>query len=260
MSILDRFSLKGKVALITGGAGLYGRQMVEALLQAGAKTYCASRNISNLEALAAEMAEKGYELFPMQVDQSDERSVLELRDRIASREDTFDILVNNAVLRPVKSWNDPPEKFAESMAVNATGLFVITRAFGELMAKQKSGSIINVGSTMGIIGPDRTLYEGLDMTGFIPDYFFHKGGMVNFTRFVASYYGTKNIRCNCISPGGFQTEKHDPVFVKRYSMRTFLERMANDEDLMGIIVFLASDASKYITGTNIPVDGGYTAK
>ena len=111
-----------------------------------------------------------------------------------------------------------------------------------------------------MIAPDSTLYDGLNMNGYVPDYFFHKGGMINFNRFTASYYGPKNIRCNCISPGGLETPDHNSKFVQRYSDRTFLGRMANDTVLMGIIVFLASDASKYITGTNIPVDGGYTAK
>jgi NAD(P)-dependent dehydrogenase (short-subunit alcohol dehydrogenase family) len=111
-----------------------------------------------------------------------------------------------------------------------------------------------------MVGPDKTLYEGLDFHGLIPDYFFHKGGMINFTRFAAGYYGSKNVRCNCISPGGFRNEKTPGVFAKRYSKRTFLGRMANEEDMKGIIVFLASDASLYITGSNIPVDGGYTAK
>lgn len=260
MSDLTGFSLKGKTALVTGGAGLYGRQIVKALLQGGAKTYCASRNTDKLKELAKEMKEEGYELTPMFVDQGDESSIIKLRDEIAMREKTFDILVNNAVLRPMRGWNDPSEKFEESMQVNATGLFNITRAFGELMEKQNSGSIINVGSIHGMIGPDDTLYEGLNMTGFVPDYFFHKGGMISFTRFTASYYGLHNIRCNCISPGGFQTESHAKEFVRRYSEKTLLGRMANDTDLMGIIIFLASDASKYITGTNIPVDGGYTAK
>jgi NAD(P)-dependent dehydrogenase (short-subunit alcohol dehydrogenase family) len=93
-----------------------------------------------------------------------------------------------------------------------------------------------------------------------PDYFFHKGGMINFTKFVAAYYGKSNVRCNCISPGGIESSATPLKFVQRYSDRTFLHRMANDTDLMGTIVFLASDASLYITGTNIPVDGGYTAK
>jgi NAD(P)-dependent dehydrogenase (short-subunit alcohol dehydrogenase family) len=260
MNILDRFSLKGKVALITGGAGLYGRQIVEALLQSGAKTYCASRNIENLVKLAEEMKIKGYELYPMQLDLASEESILKLKNDIEEKEGRVDVLVNNAVLRPVKSWLDDASRFRESMDVNSTGLFLITRAFGELMKKNKSGSIINIGSIQGMIGPDATLYKDLNMTGYIPDYFFHKGAMINFTRFVASYYGPDNIRCNCISPGGFQVETHDKTFVKRYSDRTFLGRMANDTDMMGMIVFLASDASLYVTGTNIPVDGGYTAK
>jgi NAD(P)-dependent dehydrogenase (short-subunit alcohol dehydrogenase family) len=92
-----------------------------------------------------------------------------------------------------------------------------------------------------------------------PDYFFHKGGMVNLTRYVASRLGPRGVRCNCISPGGMYSGQDD-TFLKRYNARTFLNRMGNEQDLKGVIVFLASDASKYITGTNIPVDGGYTAK
>lgn len=96
------------------------------------------------------------------------------------------------------------------------------------------------------------------MNGFSPDYFFHKGGLLNFTRFTASYYGPHGVRCNCVSAGGFFTGQH-PDFVARYAQRTLLGRMADSEDLQGVIVFLASDASRYITGANIPVDGGYTA-
>ena len=159
-----------------------------------------------------------------------------------------------------KGYRDDAETFAESMKVNATGLFVITRAFGDLMAEQGSGSIINVGSIQGMIGPDPFIYRGTEMSGWYPDYFFHKGGIINFTRFIASYYGQKNIRCNCISPGGFLTEKMPEAFVRQYSEKTVLGRLASGTDLMGVIIFLASDASAYITGTNIPVDGGYTAK
>jgi NAD(P)-dependent dehydrogenase (short-subunit alcohol dehydrogenase family) len=111
----------------------------------------------------------------------------------------------------------------------------------------------------GMIGIDLTLYEGVEMSSKTPDYFFHKGGMINYTRYMASVLGHDHIRVNCISPGGYFTHQPEP-FVKRYNDRTFLGRMAGDEDLKGIIVFLASDASGYITGANIPVDGGYTAK
>ena len=260
MNIAEKFSLKGKVAVITGGKGLYGRQIVASIAQAGAKTYVASRSLDELEILAAEHRAVGLDVTAMHLDLGDESSILKLKDEVIRRESKVDILVNNAVIRTMKTWNDDASTFEESMKVNGTGLFIITRAFGEEMKRAGSGSIINIGSIQGMVGADGTLYEGVGFTGFIPDYFFHKGGMLNFTRFVASYYGKYNIRCNCISPGGLQTEKTPEEFVKRYSDRTLLGRMAGQEDLMGTIVFLASDASLYVTGANIPVDGGYTAK
>ncbi|MCL5104008.1 MAG: SDR family oxidoreductase [Armatimonadetes bacterium] len=261
MAVLDTFSLKGKVALTTGGAGLYGRQIVAALAEAGAQTYMASRNLDSLEAVAAEHRALGQDVTALRMDQGDEASIVALRDEIVKRSGRVDVLVNNAVLRPMKKgYEDDAATFEESMHVNATGLFIITRAFGDVIADSGSGSIINIGSIQGMIGPDPTIYEGTDMHGWYPDYFFHKGGMINFTRFIASYYGSKGVRCNCVSPGGFQTDKMPERFIPQYSARTFLGRMANSTDLMGIIVFLASDASVYITGANIPVDGGYTAK
>lgn len=262
MNILERFSLGNKIALVTGGAGLYGRQIVAALAEAGATTIMASRNVAALEPLAEEHRAAGRDVTAMTLDQGEEKSVLALRDEVLERFGRVDVLVNNAVLRPMKNaYHDDASTFEESMKVNATGLFVITRAFGDVMAErnENGGSIINIGSIQGMIGPDPTIYRGTDMSGWYPDYFFHKGGMINFTRFTASYYGDKNIRCNCISPGGFFAEQPEP-FVSQYSDRTFLGRMAGDDDLQGIIVFLASAASAYITGANIPVDGGYTAK
>ena len=259
MNIIDTFSLKDKVAVITGGAGIYGQHMVEALLQSGAKTYVASRNTDKLEKLAEEFADKGYRMIPKYLDQGDEQSVLNLRDDILKENSSIDILINNAVSRPMSSLDDDVSKFEQSMKVNATGIFLMCRTFGDVMARKHNGSIINIGSIQGMVGPDASLYDGLAYSGFIPDYFFHKGGMINFTRFVASYYGKHNIRCNCINPGGFQTENHEQTFVERYSQKTLLKRMAQAQDIMGVIVFLASDASKYITGASIPVDGGYTA-
>ncbi len=261
MNRLEIFSLKGKAALVTGGAGLYGRQIVLALAEAGAKTYVASRNLKILEELAGEDQARGLDVTALQYDQAEEGSILKLRDEVKKRGQRVDVLVNNSVLRPMsKGYRDDAAAFAESMKVNATGLFIITRVFGDLMAEQGGGSIINIGSIQGMVGPDPFIYRGTEMSGWYPDYFFHKGGMINFTRFIASYYGMKNVRCNCISPGGFRTEKMPEAFVRQYSEKTFLGRLAGDTDLMGIIIFLASDASAYITGTNIPVDGGYTAK
>jgi len=262
MNILEQFSLKGKVALMTGGAGLFGRQIVAALAEAGARTLVASRDVAALEKVAEEHRAQGQDVTALKLDQGNEASILELRDEIQKRYGCLDVLVNNAVLRPMKNGyqgEDAGTTFAESMQVNATGLFLITRAMGDLMAERKQGSIINIGSIQGMIAPDPSIYRGTDMSGWYPDYFFHKGGMINFTRFIGSYYGAHGIRCNCVSPGGFFSNQPE-AFVRQYSERTFFGRMAGDEDLKGVVVFLASDASAYITGTNIPVDGGYTAK
>lgn len=262
----ERFTLSGKVALVTGGAGLYGRQIVAALAEAGATTYIASRTLENIEALAAQHRAAGADVTALPLDQGEEASVLRLRDEILKRSGRIDVLVNNAVSRPMtKGVHDEAKLFAESMRINATGLFTMTRAFGDAMAngidegKSTGGSIINIGSIHGMIGPDPTIYEGTNIHGWYPDYFFHKGGMINFTRFAASYYGGKGIRCNCVSAGGFFNNHPEP-FLRRYAERTMLGRMADDHDLQGIVIFLASDASRYITATNIPVDGGYTAK
>ena len=261
MGCLDMFSLEGRVTLVTGGAGLYGRQIVRGVAEAGAQVYVASRNLEALEALAAKHREEGLDVTALQYDQGEEASILALRDEVVKRSGRCDVLVNNSVARPLKEgFQSPASQFAESMRINGTGLFLITRAFGDVMAEHRSGSIINIASIQGMVGTDPTIYRGTDMSGWGADYFFHKGGMINFTRCVASYYGQYDVRCNCLSPGGYQTGQHPEAFIRQYSDRTFLGRLASDTDLMGAVVFLASDASRYVTGANIPIDGGYTAK
>jgi len=143
------------------------------------------------------------------------------------------------------------------MRVNARGVFLMLRAFGDTMAEAGGGSIVNIGSIQGMVGPDYALYEDLNM-GTVPDYFFHKAGMINLTRYYAARLGPRGVRVNCLSPGGFFNHQ-PPEFVRRYEQRTFLRRMAGDHDLGGPVAFLLSDASAYITGVNLPVDGGYTA-
>ena len=161
----------------------------------------------------------------------------------------------------MKGYTDTAENFTRSMIANATGLFVISRAFGDRMAKAGSGSIINIGSYMGILGPDYNLYKGTDMNknGAVPDYFFHKGGITNYTRFLATHYGEHKVRANCVELGGLFNNQNE-IFVERYNEKTPLGRMANETDLKGLIVYLASDASLYMTGAIIPLDGGYSAK
>jgi NAD(P)-dependent dehydrogenase (short-subunit alcohol dehydrogenase family) len=258
MSVLDQFRLNGKVALVTGGAGLFGRQIVRALAEGGAKVFVASRDVAALQKQAAELTAGGLDVVALQLDQGSEESIGKTLDEVVKRAGKVNILVNNAVLRTMHDWSSSADDFAKSMAVNAAGLFMMTRAFGDHMAAHGGGSIINVGSIQGSVGPDFTLYEGLNMDA-PPDYFFHKGGLLQLTRYAAAKLGPSGVRVNAISPGGFRSGQ-DSVFVQRYNARTFLGRMANETDLAGVVVFLASDASAYITGANIPVDGGYTAK
>lgn len=260
MNILDSFRLNGKVAVVTGGSGLYGRQIVEALASAGAKVYTVSRSLESNEAYAKALREKGHEVYGGVLDQGNENSIKDCLKKITDNCDKVDILINNSVLRITKNYQTDYKLFDESMHVNATGLMMISRAFGDHMAENGGGSIINIGSYMGILGPDYELYKETAMsTDFAGDYFFHKGGMVNYTRFLASHYGSKNVRCNVLNLGGFFNNQPEE-FVKRYCAKTFLGRMANETDIMGAIVFLASEASAYITGSSIEIDGGYTAK
>lgn len=197
-------------------------------------------------------------MTPFQYDQGDEASCEALLQQIVNTVGGVDILVNNAMLRPMTDWSSPASLFDKSMKVNATGLFVMTRMFGEHMAGRGHGSIINIGSLQGMVGPDFSLYEGLTWSTQ-PDYFFHKGGLMQLTRFAASFLGPRGVRVNAINPGGYYNN-HEPAFVARYCARTFLGRMANDTDLKGSVVFLASDASAYVTGAGIAVDAGYSAK
>ena len=258
MNVMESFSLKGKVALLTGGAGLYGRQLCRALCEAGATVYIASRN---LEKLQAEAEKSGA--AALQLDLDSDESIASAVDEIVKRSGRIDILVNNAVSRcACGEWAENMDYFDRSLHTNASSLFVLTKRVAEIMKKQHSGSIINIGSYMGLLGPDPTNYTGTEMFDFekaSPIYFYEKGGMSNFTRFAASVLGHWNIRVNWIAPGGYFN--HQPeAFVRQYSANTMLGRLANDEDLKGLLVFLASDASAYITGTVIPADGGYTAK
>lgn len=138
MNVLQSFSLAGKTAIVTGGAGLYGRQIAEALSEAGARTYITSRNGDprHLEQLEESFEQRGCRVMACQLDQQDENAIQKLRDRILADGGRIDILVNNAVARTMKGWEDAAEKFSESMDINATGLFMMTRAFGDEMAKQ----------------------------------------------------------------------------------------------------------------------------
>lgn len=258
MTTTNCFSLEGRNAVVTGGAGGFGRQIVRGLAQAGATTFMSSRDSAKARKCAEALRADGLDVRACTLDQASEASVLQLRDNLIEQVGRVHILVNNAVARPMQDWSDPLETFARSMAVNMTGTFTMVRVFGDHMAAHGGGSIINISSIYGMVGPDFTLYEGLNMHA-APDYFVHKGGMTQLTRYAAAKLGPAGVRVNAVCPGGL-LDRQDPTFIKRYNARTFLNRLAGETDLSGVIVFLASDASAYVTGANIPVDGGLTAK
>lgn len=263
MNVLETFSLQGKTAIVTGGAGRYGKQIAAALAEAGASVFIASRDLKKCRQLSAKFCEKGFDVRALQLDLAKKESIDSLIANVMEQTGRIDILVNNAVSRnALSTWVQDLENFDESLHVNASSMFYITGKVAQIMKKQRSGSVINIGSFMGLVGLEKANYDGTDMYNNDPSpiYFYEKGGMVNFTRWGASVLGEYNIRVNAVHPGGLQEDHLPEAFVKNYSARTALGRLASQEDLKGIIVFLASDASSYITGANIPVDGGYTAK
>jgi len=254
MDIKQLFSLEDKVVLITGGAGLYGKFVFQALAEAGATAITASRTLEAGDELAAKLRERGLKAYAMIGDQADHASIIELKERIKSEFGRLDVFVNNAVARPMRKYTDPLEAWEKSMEINATGMFDILREMAALIAESGGGSIVNIGSMQGVYGADFSLYEGTDMDS-PPDYHFHKGGMVSLTKYLARKLAPQKIRVNCISPGGLFTGQPE-AFVEKYSKKVPLGRMASDDDLKGVVVFFASDASSYITGENLVMDGG----
>lgn len=245
------------VAVVTGGYGIYGSPISEALAEAGATVVIASRSLEPCQAKALELRERGLAASAETYDQGDEASILGLRDRVLSRFGRVSILVNNSVGRFMRTYDDPLEHWQRSMGVNATGLFAISRAFIEPMMREGKGSVINIGSIQSVVAPDFTNYAGTGMTT-PPDYHFHKHGMIGLTKYLASWAGPHRVRVNAISPGGFQTPEHKEPFISQYCRRVFLGRMARHDDIKGAVVFLASEASAYITGQNLVIDGGYS--
>ncbi len=255
------FSLRGKVVVQFGGTGLLGRALASAIGGAGATLVIASRNREALDTLAATERASGCDTHVDDVDLGVETSIRALRDRTVARHGHIDGVVFNAVHRAMRGFGDDLEAWDSSMAVNATGFFSAIRMIGDAMAERGSGSIVNIASHMGMVGLNPALYDSPAALPS-PDYFFHKGGMINLTRYLASYYGARSVRANVVSPGGIYNPERPqaPAFLQRYGPMTMLGRMAQATEIGGAVVFLLSDASSYVTGVNLPVDGGYTAK
>jgi NAD(P)-dependent dehydrogenase (short-subunit alcohol dehydrogenase family) len=257
------FSLRGKVVVLVGGSGLLGRGLVTALAGSGATVIITSRDRARVEAIAAEERKAGRSVHPETCGLEDESEVLGLRDRVCQAYARIDGMVFNAAYKqPMKQgWGSPLAEWETSMQVNATGFFAVLRAFGDAMAGQGGGSIVAIASMQGLVGQNPWLYEGTNMFT-APDYFFQKAGMLNLTRFAATYYGGKKVRVNAVAPGGiYNPEKPQaPDFLQRFAKMTALGRMADAGEITGAVVFLLSEAATYLTGATITVDGGYTIR
>jgi NAD(P)-dependent dehydrogenase (short-subunit alcohol dehydrogenase family) len=255
---LDLFRLDGRIALVTGGSGRYGRDISTALAEAGAHVIIASRDLSHCEAFAEELRARQLKASAGRIDLRDETSIHDLARAIQIGFGELHILFNNAVLSRRGAFPDQTaDDWRETLDANAAGLFIACRTFGEIMVKQAGGSIVNVSSIYGMVGPDLRINEGTEMVNS-PSYTFAKGGIIAFTRYLATCFAPQGIRVNCISPGGLYNGQSD-LFVQNYCRRTPMGRMACGNDIKGASVFLASDASEYITGQNLAIDGGWTA-
>jgi NAD(P)-dependent dehydrogenase (short-subunit alcohol dehydrogenase family) len=266
---MELFSLAEKVAVVTGACGLLGRQHCEALAAAGAKVVVADLDEVAAQAVAAGL---GAGHLAIGMDVTDRGSLEAARQRILEKYRRLDVLVNNAAINdmfenPLLAAEQsmfehyPLEMWDRSWKVNVSGVFLTSQVLGGVMAEQGSGSIINIASTYGIVAPDQTIYkngEGQQTFYKSPAYPVTKSAVIGFTKFLAAYWGKRNVRVNALSPGGVENSQEE-WFRSNYSAKTLLGRMALPSDYRGAIVYLASDASAYMTGANLVVDGGWTA-
>ncbi|MDH7605389.1 MAG: SDR family oxidoreductase [Melioribacter sp.] len=266
---MDLFSLKNKVAIVTGAIGLIGKEHCKALSDAGANIVVADLDEDKCKEFAASLPTESIGIY---LDVTNLESVKNLRDKVLDKFGHIDILVNNAAINDMfenpkaaselsKFENYPLELWQKSVDVNLTGVFLCSQVIGTVMAKQKYGSIINIASTYGITAPDQSLYKKEDGTQNFykpPAYSATKGAVIMFTKYLAAYWGKDGVRVNTLTPGGVENSQ-DEFFIKKYSSRTMLGRMAKPTDYKGALIFLASDASSYMTGANLIVDGGWTA-
>jgi 2-deoxy-D-gluconate 3-dehydrogenase len=270
--ILDKFNLKGQVAVVTGGIGLLGKQFCRTLAQAGAGVTVADLNEDSASAFASELSVEGFNTLGVGVDVTRPESVQAMVDRTLGAFGRLDVLVCSAALDPKVepgttvrgggAFEDYPlDQWKAALDVNLTGLFLCAQAAAKPMLAQNHGVMIFICSTYGLAGPDQRIYRkpGQEGQSYKPVYYsVTKAGVLGLTRYVATYYAGKNIRANALTPGGV-FNNHDEVFTQNYSARTVMGRMAKLDEMNGALLFLASDASSYMTGSNVVVDGGWTA-
>ena len=266
-SISSLFGMQDKNVILTGSSGRLGTEYAHILSEAGANVILVDIDSKNNHKLEQTLKKKfNTKIISYVLDISDQKSVKKLKKEILKKFGRLDILINNAFFNPSINQTLKTKKFEtfpldvwnKVVGTNLTGLFVCTQELGSMMVKQKSGVIVNISSIYGLVGADQRIYgdSGLNSQ---PSYAATKGAIVNLTRYLAAYWHGKNIRVNTMTLGGVLDKSYmKNSFIKKYSEKTILGRMANKNEYNAALLFLVSDASSYMTGSNLVIDGGWT--
>jgi len=266
-SLRTQFDLTGRVALITGAANILGPEFAAALAEFGAQVALADINGEACVRVAQKVSETyGTKTLATTADVTDEQEVVAMVEKVLSTFGHLDILINAAATKTSNYFKALAEyslaDWERVMAVNLTSMFLCAKYCVSHFIDRKQGNIINISSIYGVVGPDSRIYEGSwylnQQINTPPVYSASKGGVVSLTRYFATTLASHNIRANCITPGGVYSGQNE-MFVDQYRARVPLGRMARREEMRGAMLFLASDASSYVTGQNLIVDGGWTA-
>ncbi|MDB4668911.1 SDR family oxidoreductase [bacterium] len=273
-SVIKQFDLTGKVAVITGGAGFLGLQFAEAIAEMGGVPILFDLDKKKLELAGESLSKSGFSNFyAYVVDITNEESIYIATEKVLKENSRIDILINSAALTlaGMKNNNSYFNSFEETdeniweagLKVNLTSIQIICKVIGSKMVKQGNGNIINIASDIGVISPNQNIYKsdshGYDGVDFNSPAFYSvsKAGVIHLTKYLATYWGKNNVRVNSISPTGVY-RGYPPAFVKKLSEQIPMGRMALPNEFKGAVVFLASDASSFITGHNLIIDGGRT--
>ena len=257
-TVNDLLNLEGQVALVTGGAGRVGRQLCLALCQAGATVIVASRDSGRRGDLSRELQDAGHRAFDVELDVTSEESAMDALAAVMDKAGRLDTLVNNAGIGTNIMVEDlSVEEFDRIMKVNVTGVFICSKVFsGPILRARRGGSIINISSIYGVVAADQRIYGDSKRNSSLP-YAASKAAIIQMTRYLAVYWAGQGIRVNAISPGGvFNNQEQE--FIDAYCSRVPLAKMVGSHDLMGAVVYLASEASAIMTGQNLILDGGWT--
>ncbi len=262
MNMPDTFDLSGKVALVAGGAGYFGREVCAALAAHGAAVAVADLRKDAADAVARGLRSSGHRAGGLALDVADEPSIVSAVEATASEHGRLDVLVNLAMFSRGKTLEEGTiEDWQAGLRATLSGAFALSREAGRVMVGQKSGSIIHFASMYGMVSPDPRVYDGFSPPN-PPDYGAAKAGVIQLTKYQAAAWGPHNVRVNVVAPGPFPHAggSHDqPGFIQRLADRVPMGRIGRASEIVGPVLFLASDASSYVTGTTLPVDGGWTA-